>query len=93
MDGTPASRLVSAAPFAGSEFHYAGVARAPIHPQSRGHFCFLDLLDVALGRARRFIIGADPGFDQSRLRPRPGDVTPQRTSFPINQQHFINGSR
>ena len=91
--GTPAARLVPAAPFAGSEPHYAGVARAPIHAQSSGHFCFLDLLDVALGCARRVIVGADPGFHQSHLRPRPRHVARQRTSLPMSRQHFISASK
>ena len=80
VERTPAARLVSAAPSFGSEPHHAGVAGAPLHAQSGGHFCFLDLLDLALGCAGRFIVSADPGFDQSRLRPRPGHVVRQRTA-------------
>ena len=40
VERNPSARLVSAAPPSGSEPHYAGVARAPIHAQSGGHFCF-----------------------------------------------------
>ena len=36
--------------------HSRIAARTPVHAQSRGHFCFLDLLDVALGCTRCFII-------------------------------------
>ena len=88
--GTPAARLVSAAPPAGSEPHHAGVARAPIHAQSSGHFCFLDLLDVALGCARRLIIGANPGFDQSHLRPRPRHDRPSANCSPDEPATFYH---
>src|SRR5208282_1035365 len=83
---TPATRLVPGASPAGSEPHYARVARAPIYPESSGHFCFLDMLDVALGCARRVVISANPGFNQSRLRPRSRDVTRERTPLPMSQQ-------
>jgi len=67
VERTPAARLVPVAPSAGNEPHHASLARAPLHAQSGGHFCVVDLLDVALGRARRVIVGADPRFHQSRL--------------------------
>ena len=59
--------LVIAAPHFGSEPHHAGLAGAPLHPQSSRHFCFFDLLDLALGCAGCFVVGADPGLDQSHL--------------------------
>ena len=85
VERTPSARLVSAAPPFGSELHYAGLAGAPLHAQSGGHFCFVDLLDLALGCARRFVVGADPGLDQSRLRPRPLPVVRQRTAHELSQ--------
>ena len=78
---------------AGSEPLYAGFAGTPIHAQSRGHLCLFDLLDVALGRAGRFVVGADSGFNQSRLRPRPGDVARQRTSLATGRQYIIRELR
>lgn len=56
-------RLVSAYPFVGNEPHHAGATRPTIHTQSSSHLCFVDLLDVALGRARRVVVGANPGLD------------------------------
>ena len=61
------------------------VAGTPLHAQSSGHFCFVDLLDLALGCARSSIVGADPGLDQSRLRPRPLAVSSQRTAHELSQ--------
>jgi len=46
----------------------ASRAGAPVHAQSGGHLCFVDLLDLALGCAGSFVVGADPGVDRSCLR-------------------------
>jgi len=62
---TPAVRLVPAAWHCSKQTLITPVlARGADSRSIRGHFLFLDILDVALGCARRPIVGANPGFNQ-----------------------------
>jgi predicted PurR-regulated permease PerM len=83
--GTPSARLVFAPPFFGSELHYAGGPGPPLHAQPGRHLCFVDLLDLALGRARSSFVSADTRLDQGGLRPCSLAVLRQRTAHELNQ--------
>jgi hypothetical protein len=61
MKGMPAARLVSPAAPAGIEPHHAGPAGTALHAQSGRQHCFADFLDLALGCARSFVVGAPAG--------------------------------
>jgi len=89
---TPAVRLVPAAASVRNKPHYAGVARAPVYTQSRGHFCFLDLLDVALG-VPGALLSVAILVSIKVISDRVPAMSSVSDFFPISQQHFISGSK
>ena len=82
------ARMVFAAPPSGIQLHYPGHAGTTLYAEPGRHFRVANLLDLALGRARRFVIGAHPGFSQSHLRACRVHVARQRTPDRRVKQHL-----
>jgi hypothetical protein len=77
------------APFAGGELHHPDLAGPPPYAKSGGGFCFLGVLDLALGCARRFALGTDSGLGKSGLRPLSHSVSCQRTAYLLTRRAVI----